>query len=528
MEINEKAIAFIILKISDCYVNFCMKKIKKLKVPDGFDIEVVICEYHGNIILSYQKGMKKSNAKYKIYVAPYLEILYSDILNVFIKIFTTNKNIGMIGLLGTETLSTTGKINLSANLYGGIKYRNDKDSYCKKSKYYYKDVLVFSDHLLVTQYDVNWRIDLLDGTDCWGISQAVEFRRRGYRVVVPRQEDYWILMDKTNDVDDAATKTILNEYYKDIYPLVSVIIPSYRTEFLRISLDSVVNQTYKNLDIFISDDSSSDETYRMLSEIEDDRIHFVCHNDFDAFSNWDVCFRYNNPKAEYVKWLMDDDVLDVDCIARMVEYFQYFSNVTLVTSARKLIDKNGVILPDIPMVEKIVNETTLFNGVVFADAMLMNIANSIGELSTAMCRKNAMYRGYMLGFDGEYPDYYFMGDIMTWIYLLSKGDLIYISDVLSYFRKHDNQGSNIDAVHFSSYISWMRCIIWAKEQGGMLKDKGYFEKCVNNWTFNVEKSLSNAALDESSNSLKDLIEILESVKKGEYIDIEEYIKYQLG
>ena len=52
--------------------------------------------------------------------------------------------------------------------------------------------------------------------------------------------------------------------------LVSVIIPIYNVEkYLKKSVESVINQTYSNLEIILVDDGSTDLSYKLC---EDDRI----------------------------------------------------------------------------------------------------------------------------------------------------------------------------------------------------------------------------------------------------------------
>lgn len=48
-------------------------------------------------------------------------------------------------------------------------------------------------------------------------------------------------------------------------PLVSVVIPAYnRPDTLKIEIDSVLEQTYPNIEIIICDDSSDDRVQKML------------------------------------------------------------------------------------------------------------------------------------------------------------------------------------------------------------------------------------------------------------------------
>lgn len=53
-----------------------------------------------------------------------------------------------------------------------------------------------------------------------------------------------------------------------IEPLVSVIIPSYNhQEFIRSSIESVINQTYSNIELIVIDDGSSDNSLQILNNL---------------------------------------------------------------------------------------------------------------------------------------------------------------------------------------------------------------------------------------------------------------------
>ena len=55
-------------------------------------------------------------------------------------------------------------------------------------------------------------------------------------------------------------------------PVLSVIIPTYNIEkYLRECLDSIVNQTYENLEIIIIDDNSNDGTNEIISRIANNK-----------------------------------------------------------------------------------------------------------------------------------------------------------------------------------------------------------------------------------------------------------------
>ena len=52
------------------------------------------------------------------------------------------------------------------------------------------------------------------------------------------------------------------------YPLVSVLIPTYnRKELLKRAINSVLNQTYKNIEIYVTDNASTDGTFEVMQEL---------------------------------------------------------------------------------------------------------------------------------------------------------------------------------------------------------------------------------------------------------------------
>ncbi|HED38083.1 MAG TPA: glycosyltransferase family 2 protein, partial [Ignavibacteria bacterium] len=60
-------------------------------------------------------------------------------------------------------------------------------------------------------------------------------------------------------------------------PLISVVIPTFNSgNFIRETIEPVLNQTYKNFEIIVVDDESTDNTVSILEELsgKDERITY--------------------------------------------------------------------------------------------------------------------------------------------------------------------------------------------------------------------------------------------------------------
>jgi glycosyltransferase involved in cell wall biosynthesis len=101
-------------------------------------------------------------------------------------------------------------------------------------------------------------------------------------------------------------------------PLVSICIPTYNGErFLKETLESVVQQTYTNLEIKISDHSSSDSTLDVIRSFDDPRIVLsVLTAGGGAEANWNASVA--GAKGKYTKLLCQDDLLKPSCIEEQV------------------------------------------------------------------------------------------------------------------------------------------------------------------------------------------------------------------
>ena len=231
----------------------------------------------------------------------------------------------------------------------------------------------------------------------------------------------------------------MNEYSADLFPLVSVIIPTFnRPKYFREALDSVLNQTYRNLEVVISDDSTNDETEALIQDYlaRDRRIKYFRNKGFTSHDNWNFLRAYNNPVAEYVNWLMDDDLFYPTKLEKMVEVYRNNPDVSLVTSAKNFIDADGKVTGN---TQNIFGRDVKMNGDE-AGRLLFLWDNYIGEPTTVLIRKKFL-RDNDLCWNADETGFFNIVDVSTWCQLLTQGNMIRLIEVLSALRVHENQST---------------------------------------------------------------------------------------
>lgn len=111
-------------------------------------------------------------------------------------------------------------------------------------------------------------------------------------------------------------------------PLVSVNVVSYNaSKFIIETLDSISNQTYKNIELIISDDASPDNTVELCQNwLVHYKSRFVRTELITVEKNTGVTANCNRALAasqgEYWKIIGSDDLLTPDCIEKCVAYMQ--------------------------------------------------------------------------------------------------------------------------------------------------------------------------------------------------------------
>lgn len=198
MSSNNKKICFIICYDKDIYLQECLLYLQQLHIPDGFSTELLTIADAPSMTEGYQAAMEESDAKYKIYLHQDVFILYPYFLDSLLQIFRSDPLIGMTGMVGTPVFPDD-YMMWTGNRVGNFYIRDTPPCVYHDYRYSPDHGLFTVDSidglLMATAYDIPWRTDLLDGWDFYDVSQSFEFRKRGYKVVVPEQHLPWCLHD---------------------------------------------------------------------------------------------------------------------------------------------------------------------------------------------------------------------------------------------------------------------------------------------------------------------------------------------
>jgi glycosyltransferase involved in cell wall biosynthesis len=258
--------------------------------------------------------------------------------------------------------------------------------------------------------------------------------------------------------------SVTPSYLSGRQPFVSIAIPSYNARYFSNAVESALRQNYRNFEIVICDDCPNDEIFQCVNNLNSPFIKYYRNIERKgSYNNLIECF--NKTNGEYIKFLNDDDLLNPKCLERMSELLLHHKNVSLVTSYRKCIDKDGRPLSDFAATQPVVSENSIIDGLAAGNTMLVEGLNFIGEPSTVMFRKaDLVYnKPNILSFAGNPVTW--NSDVAMWLTLLSKGNLIYLIDALSFFRLHDEQEQRISGGMERGIKAWQQLRRDCKKMG---------------------------------------------------------------
>lgn len=213
-------------------------------------------------------------------------------------------------------------------------------------------------------------------------------------------------------------------------PLISIIIPTYNSErYLSETIESVINQTYSNWELFLVDDCSRDNTQSLINSYLGDKrisLHILKENSGGPAVPRNKGIELAN--GEYIAFLDSDDIWEENKLEIQIKYI---SEKTIIHSSANIINEKGD-----------------FTGRIF-NGFLINLLKSFLSKKTILIYKNFVNINTVLISKDHLSKFrtenFFHGieDWLLWFEIASKEyKFIYLNQSLIKYRIHDNSISN--------------------------------------------------------------------------------------
>ncbi|MBQ9023909.1 MAG: glycosyltransferase family 2 protein [Bacilli bacterium] len=206
--------------------------------------------------------------------------------------------------------------------------------------------------------------------------------------------------------------------------LISIITPVYNAEkFLSDTINTVLNQSYTNLELILVDDCSYDNSINVIKNIKDKRIKLIKNK-----INSKAAITRNNgikkAKGRYICFLDADDLWDKEKLEKQVKFMKE-KNCAFSFTGYEFADEKGrpngkkVFIPERINYKQALKNTTIWTSTVMFD---------MDKLSKEDIYMPIVDRGQ---------------DTATWWKVLKKVDYAYgLNEILSFYRRTNNSLSS--------------------------------------------------------------------------------------
>lgn len=127
--------------------------------------------------------------------------------------------------------------------------------------------------------------------------------------------------------------------------LISIIVLAYNTEkYITKCLNSILNQTYKNIEVIVINDGSTDKTNSLIKRKmkKDSRVVLIEHENKGTYLA--RVEGYKKARGKYLMYVDSDDYIEKNMIEVMYNNLKEY-NVDIVHCQYKILKNNKVIVP---------------------------------------------------------------------------------------------------------------------------------------------------------------------------------------
>ena len=203
-------------------------------------------------------------------------------------------------------------------------------------------------------------------------------------------------------------------------PLISIITPSFNSaKYIETTIQSVINQSYKNFEYIIIDGGSNDGTFEIIEKYKDKLSYWVSEPDNGMYQA--INKGLAKAKGSIIAYLNSDDIYYQDTLKKVVNFFNENEKISLVYGRLDFIDKNDNWLYTLNYPKFFINP--------FMRANFSAIGQPASFWRGNMSRKNKFFD----------EDLKLASDFDFFIRIGKSYKVSYLPEILAAFRVHNQQ-----------------------------------------------------------------------------------------
>lgn len=220
-------------------------------------------------------------------------------------------------------------------------------------------------------------------------------------------------------------------------PKISVVIPNYNhAAYLPQRIDSILNQTFQDIEIIILDDCSTDHSLNIIESYTKKyptiRIHFNQQNSGSPFAQWNKGVAM--ARGEYIWIAESDDYASPQFLETLIKPLNNHSNIGLAYCQSTVVNRVGQVIGTAQEWTNDLNRqrwTKEFINQGTRECQYLLYKNTVPNASAVLFRKTTF-----LEIGGADPSMKMVGDWLVWMKMLLVVDIYFHPASLNYFRTH--------------------------------------------------------------------------------------------
>lgn len=228
--------------------------------------------------------------------------------------------------------------------------------------------------------------------------------------------------------------------------LVSIVLPTFnRADLLAVAIDSILSQSYTNIELIIINDNSHDHTESVVCGFEDPRIIYIKNKENLKLPRA-LNKGFSLSSGEYLTWTSDDNIYANSAIDKMVSKLEEGKADFVYADYFEFSDLDKTNIPICPRIQSL------------PDHQKFELSNQVGGCF--------MYTRKVYEIVGDYdPDLFLVEDYDYFIRISRNFDMVRIAEPIYYFRRDD------DTLYYSRFSEVKASDVLVRYKNGLISEE---------------------------------------------------------